>query len=358
MSPTITVRLAQSRSEFENALRLLYQSRQQWGYRNPGSGEQQLWVLKQHAVPGTKVIVALQAGQVVGALCVFGDGPFRLPVESHCDLTLLRRRVGGPIGELSLPALHPELGHAQDTQLMLYQFAFFLCSSQSEYRAFVSELPAAWVKRNAHLLKCETTQASMSGLRLLLLNARIGRDFRADLSGALSAVFQFPEKKAVTQAEPPMPPEVMDHIFNERTQLFAHLNDFDLRLLKELYGSGGCAGILARQSVASPDPSHPRHPRFHLSCDGYFLSESGAREHLQVLDVSREGLKIFVSKPLGEGEPYALTVHVGARTSSELIASAVWTDVEAEVAGLRVHSSDRTWAELIAALETGKRDAA
>src|SRR5688572_5120503 len=101
MTPTVTIRLAHSRQDFESAFLLLQSARAQQGF---AKGDGDLWLTRHHALPSTNTIVAVQAGEVIAAICLFGESPYRLPVEEHLNLRNFRENLEGRLAELSLPA--------------------------------------------------------------------------------------------------------------------------------------------------------------------------------------------------------------------------------------------------------------
>jgi hypothetical protein len=146
-------------------------------------------------------------------------------------------------------------------------------------------------------------------------------------------------------------PAVLDYFFNQRTSVFRKLDDLELRVLKNVYDFGEFARCLPERKITMPSKAYPKHRRFPMNCEGYLQDGKGHRVHLQVLDVSREGLKVRVGDQLRKGSVYALTVAIGVRKQTELIASAVWVDEEAQIAGLVLQSGDRNWDGLIHYLE-------
>ncbi len=350
MSPSVLIRLAQTRQEFEDAFGLLHRARVAAGLEK-ASGPDEIWLLKHHALPSTNTIVALQAGKVIAAVSLFGECAYRLPMETHLDLHNFRENLEGRLAELSLPAFHPDHSKDEGLKLALYHFAFCFGASYCHYDGLVTEAPVAWAAENASLLHYQKIFEPMNGRQVLFLNAREGGDLKARIPKGASYEFQFPEKKFFLVAHQSMEPQVLQYLFNERTRLFAALDDYELRVLKNIYDYGEFAKILPNRSLAMPAKKTPRFPRFPMNCEGYLLNSKGLRENVQVLDVSREGIKIRATQPLDHEESYMLTVFIGVNKKTELIAKAVWADEAAAISGLEVKSFDKNWAQLIEYLE-------
>jgi hypothetical protein len=348
LSPTITIHLAKTSAEFEGAFRLLQRAREESGLARPG--ERDLWLLKHHALPSTNTVVAMQAGRVIGALCLFGDSPFHLPVESQLDLKAFRRNLEGRLAELSLPGIDPEA--PAGLLYALYHFAVCFGSSYCDYDGFVTEASLAWVRDHGEKLHYQRIFEPLRDRQLLFLNARNEKlDYRANAGPGCVAEFCFPEKKFFLVAHQSMPPEVVNYLFNERTKLFASLSDADLRVLKNVYDWGEYAKLLPNRDLHLPEKKTPRFPRFPMNCEGFLVTEDGSREHVHLLDVSREGLKLRMENAPDKGVSYVLTLYVGVKSKTELIARAMWIDTKAGIAGFEVKSGDASWKKLIDYLE-------
>lgn len=348
MSPSVIIKLAQTRHEFEDAFRLLQRAQLELGVSKP---EGDLWVLKHHALPSSNTVVAIQAGQVIAAVCLFGESPYQLPLEARLNLNNFRENLEGRLAELSLAGFHPDFATSESLKLALFHFAFCFGASYCHYDGFVTEAPLSKAKELVELLQYERIFEPMNNRQLLFLNAREGRDLRARLEPSFAVEFQFPEKKFFLVAHQSMEPAVLDYLFNQRTRLFASLDDFELRVLKNIYDYGEYSKVLPSRSLAMPEKRSPRFPRFPMNCEGYLTNIKGQRENVQVLDVSREGLKIRAPQRIERGTSYMLTVFVGVNKQTELIATVIWVDEIAEMAGLEVKSHDRSWDQLIAYLE-------
>jgi len=348
LSPNIMIKLAQSRQEFEEALYLLQQTRIELSWEKSAPD---LWLLKHHALPSTNTIIALENGHVIAAICLFGESAYRLPIEAHLNLKNFRENLEGRLAEFSLPAFHADYASNQQLKLALYHFAFCFGATYCHYDGFVTETPLSLAKDFISSLHYERIFEPMNDRQVLFLNAREGHDFKSKISDSLPFEFQFPEKKFFLVAHQTMEPSVMNYLFNERTQLFASISDFDLRVLKNIYDYGEYSGLLPSRSLTMPEKRSPRYPRFPMNCEGYIVNQNGQREHVQVLDVSREGIKVRAGQPIQRGATYMITIFIGVNKKTELIAGAVWADDLTEIAGLEVKSHDRNWTQLIAYLE-------
>ena len=346
----IHIQLAETAAEFESALQLLQTARHMLGLTEPRETGP-MWLLKQHALPASNTIVALLDGRVVGAICLFGDSPFRLPTESRLDLKSLRRNLEGRLAELSVAAFDPDYAENRDLLFALYHFAFCFGATYCNYDGFVTEASSQWAEQFAKDLGFSALYEPFEGRQMLYLNSREAADLRPASESAFRADYHFPEKKFFLVAHQNMGPTVLNYLFNERTQLFNALTDADLRVLRNIYDWGEYARLLPNREPPNALKKAPRFPRFPMSCEGFLVNENGAHENVQLLDVSREGLKIRIAQLPDKGASYVLTLFVGVNRKTELIAHTVWIDKRGAVAGLEIRSSDAEWAQLLAYLE-------
>lgn len=337
---SLLLQLAQTKSDFDQALRLIYRA-----YHGPTGGDG-IWLLKHHALPSTNVIVAKAGNRVVGALTIIGDNPFHLPIESHFDCGDLRENSGGRLAELSRTGI-ADGAEADRVTHALYHFAQCFGAAYCRHDAFVTEYRPGVETLGYKVLKLKNAPVAA------WLDPRNCPDFRS-LAGL--AEYRFPEQKFFLLVHQTMSPDVLAYLFNERSHVFEELADVDLRVLKCLYDYGEFASALPARAAHLPFPRMPRFRRFPTSCDAFLCTGRGKKVNLDVIDVSREGLKVKSDEPLRTGEVYPLTVSVGIMKQSELIATTVW--VAERTAGLSVCNRDKNWEKLIEYLEQEAEKAA
>ncbi|MGZ3711057.1 MAG: N-acyl amino acid synthase FeeM domain-containing protein [Bdellovibrionota bacterium] len=345
---TIYVQLARTKEEFLQAFALMEKAQVATGNK-PTPGTDGLWLLKQHSLPSSNVIVALHEGKVVGTLTLFGENPFRLPAEQTFNFEKLRTDLEGRLAEISMLGIHEAWTNRSEIKSALYHFAVCFGTTYCHYDAFVSECTEAWAAQNEKLGYRKL--ASKGNKVALWLDARLAPDYRQSVPEGINVSYNFPEQKFFLVAHQNMSAEVLVHLFTERTRLFKDLNDLELRVLKSIYDYGDYAKALPERALNLPFEKFPRFRRFPMNCDGYLCDGKGERIHLLVLDVSREGLKVRVEETLQNGKAYALTISVGVTKQAEIIASTIWVDKHSQIAGLALRSKDKNWAELIEYLE-------
>ncbi len=343
----ISVQLARTKEQYEQAFKLLQTSHQKVGFAHKGMVED-LWLLKQHALPSSNTIIALEKNKVVGALTLFGESAFRLPLEEEVDLSSFREDLSGRLAEISLVSAQSD---DRNVLLALHHFALCFGATYCHYDAFVTKVPQAWSGDYLKNFGYEplTIKEKLNGATFYR-NAREGNDLQKQISKDVQVEYHYPEKKFFLVAHQSIEANTLDYLFNQKTQLFDGLTDLELRVLKNFYDHGDFAKVLPNRSLNMPLKKTPKYRRFPMNCEGYLCLADGKRIHLQVLDVSREGIKIHTEENLPDGV-YPLTLSIGIMKQAEVIANTIWSDDIAQISGLSVKSGDNNWQQLIEYLE-------
>lgn len=337
----IFLQLAQTQNQHEQALKLLKKA-------YPDSpGAQDLWITKHHALPSTNTIVALDGDQVVGAITLFGENPFRLPCEQNNNLVSFQNSLGGRIAEVSVPGLKdPE---RIELAFALHHFINCFGASYCHYDAFVASPNNEWKNFYENELGYHPINTG-NGETVFFRNARESADLRRMIREHQIEYF-FPEKKFFLVAHQSMSPATLNHLFNQKTNLFSQLSDLEIRVLKNIYDHGDFANILPERKLSLPFKKEPKHRRFPMNCEGYLCRENGKKVQIQVLDVSKEGIKIQTEDPISRSGTFPLTISVGVMKQAEVIGEVVWSDDITQIYGLNIKSGCHHWKQLVDYLE-------
>ncbi len=336
----IFLQLAQTKNQHEQALRLLKST-----YREDSKDE--IWLTKYHALPSTNTVIALDGEEVVGAISIFGESPFRLPCQQKVDLTAFQSSLGGRLAEISSPGLK----NPQQIELVyaLHHFVNCFGATYCHYDACVVTPDKAWKTIYEKELGYQPFPTG-NGKILFFRNARESEDFRKKIHEHQVEYF-FPEKKFFLVAHQSMDADTLNYLFNKKTKLFETLSDLELRMLKNIYDHGDFAAVLPDRKLSLPFKKEPKHRRFPMNCEGYLCRENGKKVQLQVLDVSREGIKIQTEDPISRSGTFPLTISGGVMKQAEVIAEVVWSDDVAQMYGLTVKSGCKQWNQLVEYLE-------
>lgn len=337
MTNKIQVRLAQSKDEFESAYGLLQASRANW-CANKGN----LWLIKQHALPSTTTIIALERDRVVGAICLFGENPFRLPMEENKNLSSLRENEQCRLAEISYPGIENE---DENILYALFHYVREFGSSYCHFEKFVFTAPESWTNKYKHNLGLKSEDNS-----IYTLNPNEDHNYSAHYKNAFKVEFLYPEKKFFLVAHQSMSADVLDYLFKKKTNLFNELNDLEIRVLQCIYNYGDYIKVIPNRK-SKDKIVQPKHRRFPMNCQGELKAADGEIINLMVMDVSREGIKLKTEEPMVVGEVCTLYISIGVMKKTELIGRVIWVDEANQIAGLEVKSGDKNWARLIEYLE-------
>ena len=348
---TTIIRLAQTATEHEEGLALIQQKRNQWGL--PNQGKDGLWMPKQIALPSSNLIVALDGETLVGALALLGDNPLRLPASHKAPFSHLKKSLGKQrLAEISVTSVSRDyLPKETALTFALHHFANCFGRTYCQYDAFVLESTLDWSAAFSPLLGFQDLDAadSSENIRNLFKLTSDNFDLRSTLRD-FPVEFQFPEKKFLLLSHESMKPEVFSYLFLERTNFFEQLSDIEIRVFKNIYDFGKYAKFLPEKNLNIPFKQLPKHRRYSMNCEGFVRMPDGKNQNLQVIDVSKDGLKIHHEDQLPPG-CHSLVIYIGLRKRAEVIARSVWIDEMAQISGLEIKSGDSNWQNLIQFLE-------
>lgn len=102
LPPDVTLKIAETLDEFQQAFRILHDSYVDAGFMDPDPSG--LRVTPYHVLPGTVTYIAIANKKVVATMSVIRDNPFGLPMQDVFDLSELRSK-GQRLAEVSALAI-------------------------------------------------------------------------------------------------------------------------------------------------------------------------------------------------------------------------------------------------------------
>jgi hypothetical protein len=340
----VYLQLAQTKHQHEQALKLL---RKTYEKTDTLSEQTDLWITKFHALPSTNTAIALKGDTVIGAITLFGESPFRLPCENKNKMDLSQHNLGARVAEISAPGFLEK--PSDDLLFALHHFINCFGASFCHYDAFVSTPGAEWQNFYQRNLGFETL-SPQNDTKIFFRNARESEDYRKKVNN-LQVEYFFPEKKFFLVAHQSMSAETLDYLFNQKSKLFDSLTDLEVRVLKNIFDHKDFSKVFPDRRITLPYRKEAQSRRFAMNCEGYLCRENGKKVQLQVLDVSREGIKIQTEDPISRTGTFPLTISIGVMKQAEVIAEVVWCDEVAQIAGLVVKSGCHNWKQLVEYLE-------
>lgn len=382
--PRLELKIADSREELEACFALLHDAYVGEGFMKPDPSG--LRVTIYHALPTTTTLCAKVDGRVVGTLSLIRDGVFGFPMQSAFDLTQVRAKPG-QIAEVSALAIHPEFRRTGGWILFpLLKFMYEYCTRYFDTRHLVIAVNPDKIELYESLLFFRRLvaqpvdrydfangapavgatldlEAAYSQFRSVYSGRGQRRDlFRYFVHTNLPNI-QWPSRAYHTTNDPVLTPELLDHFFNRRTQVFASLDARRRMLVRSIYDAISYAGVLPLVD-APTGIALRRHPRFSVRCPAQLTLAAGTPADptpmtLVVTEVSREGFRALGQGPLPVGLQGRLDVELGR----DVMATIQCRILRMTSAGtpsqhaFYVEVSDEAWQQCVSALETGQTHA-
>ena len=284
-SPKLVLKLAETREELEACFRILHDAYVQAGLMHPDPSG--LRVTVYHALPTTSTLLAKYGDEVVGTLSLVRESALGFPLQKIFEIDAVRA-AGGSIAEVSSLAVKRSFQARGGIILFpLMKFMYEYATRCFDTRHLVIAVNPRHIPMYESLLFFERLRQGPA-VSYDFVNGKAAIGAHLDLKAAperyrrcydhkppeknLYRYFTqirlpnivFPDKRFFTTNDPVMTPELIDHFFNRRTQVFARLDDRQKALLHTIYDTPEYARVLP------PLPPEARlrqirlrrHPRF------------------------------------------------------------------------------------------------
>ena len=255
-SPRLIFKIAETREELEACFRLLHDVYVSQGFMEPDPSGMRVTVY--HALPTTTTLCAIFDGKVVGTLSLIRESAIGFPLQRIVDLTSVRAKRGN-IAEVSALAIHPAFqGLGGMVLLPLLKFLYEYCTSLFDTRHLVIAVHPRHIETYESLLFFRRLSGNVvpsydfvNGAPAIgatldlkhapeLLRKYYGqRPLRRNLHHYFVAMrlpnIELPSRRFYTTNDPVMTPELIDHFFNRKTNVFASLSARKKTLLHMIY---------------------------------------------------------------------------------------------------------------------------
>ncbi len=371
---SITLKLAETKEELEACFRLLHDAYVRAGLMQPHPSG--LRATLYHALPTTSTLLARWDGEVVGTVSLIRQSRLGFPLQKIFHIDAIEQ-IGGNIAEVSALAVAPRFQARGGTILFpllkfMYEYAtrlfdtrhlviavnprhidfyesilFFrrLRKQAVEHYDFVNGAPAVGATLDL--------QEADRVLKKVYDHLEPSRNLYRYFTGLTLPNIAFPEKRFFTTNDPVMTPELLDHFFNQRTQLFASLAEQELRTLHAIYDLPAYKACLPPVPMRQPGQvgqERRRHRRFSISCPGQATAD-GESAQLRVLECSNFWLRAKIGKSLSLGGHCRLSVELGAHEHSDLEARVIRRATsQKDVYILQIEQADKAWTKFVSAL--------
>ncbi|RZI84037.1 MAG: hypothetical protein EOP38_10425, partial [Rubrivivax sp.] len=332
-------------------------------------------------VPTTTTLCAKYDGRVVGTMSMIREGVFGFPLQSVFDLSGLRAKPG-QIAEISALAVHPDFRATGGAILFpLMKFMYEYCTQFFDTRHLVIAVNPEKIELYESLLFFERLQENVVD-RYDFANGAPAVGATLDLQRApvvfrrayddkrprknLYAYFvsrklpniKLPRRKYYTTNDPVLTPATLDYFFNQRSSVFASLDDRRKALLWSIYDQPEYRSVLPLLSEqAQVEPVTRRHQRFSLRCPAEVrigLNDEVRAFVVTVIEISLNGFQASSQLPIPLGTDGDAVIELGIDERSRMRVRAVrgHSAVNEHFYGFQLYDPDSTWRRCVGALET------
>lgn len=373
----LVLKIAETQEELEACFSLLHDAYVGSGFMKPDPSGMRVTIY--HALPTTTTLCAKWDGEVVGTLSLIRESALGFPLQRIFDLTALREQEGN-IAEVSALAVHRKFRKTGGSILFpLMKFMYEYCTTFFDTRHLVIAVNPSHIEMYESLLFFKRLTANMVenydfvngapaiGASLDLKFAPeifrqhyASKPARRNLHAYFTQVrlpnIQLPQRRFYTTNDPVLTPDLIDHFFNVRTQVFANLSERKKSLLHSIYDLPEYQRVLPPVAANNPDVHIRRHQRFSVKCPAQLTVSTGAgrkdKVALEVIQVSRYGFQARARTPVPLDVWGEATIQLGRAEVSRIKASAS-RDTGNGFYGFRLGEPDLIWRKFVTALYHG-----
>lgn len=377
----LELKIADTEEELAACFRLLHDAYVSSGFMQADPSGMRVTIY--HALPTTTTLCAKYDGKVVGTISMIREGVFGFPLQSVFNLENVRAK-GGNIAEISALAVHPDFRKTGGAILFpLMKFMHQYCTEYFDTRHLVIAVNPEKIELYEALLFFERLQqnvvdkydfangAPAVGATLDLKFASDifktgykGRPIRKSLYHYFFCMqlknIQLPQRRYFTTNDPVMTPKLLDHFFNEKSNVFGQMDDRKKSLLWSIYDLVEYRPILPMLGGTALQ-SHPlrRHQRYSIRCPAQLsISVDGKvrRFVLNIIEMSLSGFQAECSLELPLKAWGEASIVLGKDDTAVVRALALRRkDIEeGHFYGFQIDEPDSIWRACVTALEMGQ----
>lgn len=366
--------IATSRQDLDQAFHLLHDAYVREGYSKPHVSRRR--ITDYHALPSTTTLVARVRGEVVATVSIIRDGHFGLPADSVVDLSSYRGNYER-LGEVSSLAIKPDFrGRSGEVMFYLFKYLYHYSTKYFGLDRFVivvnpnritlyesiilfvplhrSAIKTYGFANNAPAV-CATLDLQTAPQRWRKAyeskpaKKNIYRFFTDPLSRKEKRQMRFPERPFFTAMDPVMTPDVMDYFYNRCSDGMCRLEDRQVGILKSIYSDEEYSPIWPPLNNRNWKNKRS-HRRFDVDCPGHLQHLTKGNVSIQIVDASRNGIRVRTSEPIDPDSDVTLNISVGRKKSAFVRARLRWQSGVA--CGMEIVRASHLWNEFIDYLES------
>ena len=373
----LILKVAETRTELEECFSLLHDAYVAVGFMKPDPSGMRATIY--HALPTTTTLLARYNDRIVGTISLIRESPLGFPMQKIFNIEKIHR-AGGNIAEVSALAIDRRFQALGGIILFpLMKFMYEYSTKFFDTRHLVIAVNPRHIGFYESVLFFQRLE-EVPVDHYDFVNGAPAVGAHLDLKGApeiYSACYDakepaknlyryfvdlhlpniiFPDKRFYTTNDPVMTPELLDHFFNKRTQVFSKLNDQEKRILREIYDLPAYQAVLPKAPPTSQSTDRPlrQHQRFSVMCPGTLATEGkagGTSFNIQVIECSLNGFRARSDVLLPVGETARAQLDLGRSDQSKMpvnILRKARTNANTYV--LKVVEADLAWRKFVNAL--------
>ncbi len=374
----LELKIADTREELEACFTLLHDAYVDAGFMKPDPSGMRVTLY--HALPTTTTLCAKWDGKVVGTISLIRESAIGFPLQAIFDLTDVRAKEGN-IAEVSALAVHPDFRKTGGAVLFpLMKFMYEYCTTFFDTRHLVIAVNPNRIEMYESLLVFERLTATTVD-NYDFANGAPAVGASVDLSVApatFRAVYgdkplrknlahyfldhklpniKLPERRYYTTNAPVMTPELLDHFFNHRTEVFASLDEHKKALLHSIYDLPEYRRVLPPLPDEGDQPRVRQHKRFYIKAPGRLTVEIavGQRQRypMEVIEISKYGFQAHSREAIPLNIWSEATIYLGRTDISTVKALALREKANGfnGFYGFRLGEPDLVWNKCVTALQ-------
>ncbi|WP_325394888.1 GNAT family N-acetyltransferase [Undibacterium sp.] len=373
----LILKIAETKEELEACFALLHDAYVSSGFMNPDQSGMR--VTPYHALPTTTTLCAKYNGEVVGTLSLIRENAMGFPLQHVFDLTEVRKHEGN-IAEVSALAVHRRFRKTGGSILFpLMKFMYEYCTTFFDTRHLVIAVNPNHIEMYESLLFFKRLAANpvenydfVNGAPAVgawldlkfapeVMKKHYGtkpahRNLHAYFTMLKMPNIKLPLRRYYTTNDPVLTPELLDHFFNQRTEVFANLSERQKLLLHSIYDIPEYLPVLPTLSSSRPHAPIRRHERFSMRCPGQLTikADDGAvrKVDIDVVQVSTSGFLASIRAPIPLQTWGNVMVKLGKADVSYLQVEAV-RSMGKDFYGFTFDNPDTNWKTFVSALYQG-----
>lgn len=373
-SPRLRFRLAQTQEELSAAFQLLHDAYVAENFMKPHPSGMR--ITKYHALPSTTTLIALWDNDVVGTLSLVRDGSFGLPSDAILDLSK-HRAWGARLVEVSGLAVNRKFSHMRGEILFpLLKFMHEYCVRCFGADSLIISVNPAWIDFYEALLGFARVKKEkvehydfVNGAPAVggILDLRHAPSWYANQYGGKSPsknlydyfvtlkidTFEFPNRNFAKISDPVMTPQLLDHFFNQKTQVFSEMSDFEKHIVHQLYDSRDYKQYLPPITQSKIMGQIRRSKRFEVECPGRIIMKDYEMSPIAMTlkNVATDSFGAVVDRGLRQNQTYTIQVAMGQFEVFNLKARPIRKG-EGGYYGFKIIDEPAEWKEFISKLNS------